>query len=167
MIINAPIDSIHTAYEEGWMKDKVHNNIVQQWYKWLGNHYLLSEDDTKLHDLIQGLWEKYPAGAYLSTEYIQQTILKSSLAPKQTATAFLQIGNGGITILCYEDTEMIQVLGNKRYHGIPFSSSHLTISHCTFIFTFIFTINRKCLCNDCNIIPHLLPFLPPNQQIPP
>ena len=79
MIINAPIDSIRTTYEDGWTIDKVHNNIVQQWNEWLGNHYILNEDDTKLHDLIQGLWEKFPAGAYLSTEYIQQTILKSSL----------------------------------------------------------------------------------------
>ena len=47
LIINAPIDSICTAYEDAWMKDRVHKNIVQQWNKWLGNHYLLSEDDTK------------------------------------------------------------------------------------------------------------------------
>ena len=96
MIINAPIDSICTAYENGWMKDKVHNNIVQQWNKWLGNHYLLSEDDTKLHDLIQGLWENYPAGPYLSTEYIQQTILKSCLAPKQMATVFCKLETVGL-----------------------------------------------------------------------
>ena len=83
MIINAPIDSIRTTYENGWTKDKVHNNIVQQWNEWLGNHYILNEDDTKLHDLIQGLWEKCPAGAYLSTEFIQQTILKSSLDQKK------------------------------------------------------------------------------------
>ena len=56
-----PFDSINTTYEDGWTKDKVHKTIVQQWNKWLGNPYLLSEDNTKFHDLIQGLWVKYPA----------------------------------------------------------------------------------------------------------
>ena len=96
MIINAPTDSIHTTYEDGWTKDRVHKNIVQQWNKWLGNHYLLSEDDTKLQDLIQGLWEKYPAGVYLLIEYIQQMILKSSLAPKQMATVLCKLEMVGL-----------------------------------------------------------------------
>ena len=49
-----------------------------------------------MHDLIQGLWEKYPAGAYLSTEYIQQMILKSSLAPKQTVTVLCKLEMVGL-----------------------------------------------------------------------
>ena len=96
MIINAPIDSIRTTYEDGWTKDKVHNNIVQQWNEWLGNHYILNEDDTKLHDQIQGLWEKFPAAAYLSTEFIQQTILKSSLDQKKTATILRKLAMVGL-----------------------------------------------------------------------
>ena len=69
---------------------------MEQWNKWLGNHYLLSEDDTKLHDLIQGLWEKYPAGAYLPTEYIQQTIPKNSLVPKQMVTVLHKLEMVGL-----------------------------------------------------------------------
>ena len=78
------------------------------------------------------------------TEYIQQTILKSSLDQKNS-NSFAQIGNGGPTILHYEDTQTIQVLGNKYNHGIPFPTGHLTTSHCIFIVIFIITINRKCL----------------------
>ena len=49
-----------------------------------------------MHDLIQGLWEKYPAGVYLSTEYIQQMILKSSLAPKQMVTVLCKLEMVGL-----------------------------------------------------------------------